>query len=394
MYEEAKSMYEYKIKQIEEEKSRIERLLREELEAKNKEIGHLKTVENEHEEQQNQAIKNLQQEIQRLKQLENENKGTLKRLDELERENDELKQQKRAFESLQQLNKELTTELNQIKREDEEKLKRLDGLQRENDVLKRARYEVEQLELQNVSVGTVMNTQQGTNTYLKGMAVNYYSHKESPETMMQRTRHMVSEQLKDTGLATTESDLQSNNTEQTENQMVNTLPSTIPNINRMTEDMAKLEANQELVDLSESLHTSCMYGTLQNVKELIDSGKDVNGRDRRNMTPLMYCARSVIHPVPKIKLLMSYNESEINHKDGNSDSILHHACREGTLDTVQYLVQNIGMDVNIINLKGRTPLFDCCQSKIDAIAKIELLVAEGANILDPRLNEGLSCCCT
>ncbi|KAK6177800.1 hypothetical protein SNE40_015832 [Patella caerulea] len=352
-----------------------------------KEIDHLKTVENEHEEQyrnlekqKEQAIRNLQQENQRLKKLENENKDTLKRMDELEIENDALKQQKQAFENLQQLNKQLITELNKIKMEDEEKLEKLCRLQRENDDLKRARNDVQQLELLNVSMGTVTNAQQGTTAHLKGVAVNYYSHGESPEPTIQQTRHMVSGQTRDTGLANTESDLLSYNTEQTENQIGNTSPLTLPNMNRMTEDMSEFEANQELVDLSESLHTSCVYGTLDNVRELIGSGKDVNGRDRRNMTPLMYCARSAIDPVAKIQLLMSYTKSDMNQKDVHGNNILHHACRVGTLETVQYLIQNIVRDVNTKNRIGRTPLFDCCESKIDAIAKIELLVEEGANI--------------
>jgi ankyrin repeat protein len=44
--------------------------------------------------------------------------------------------------------------------------------------------------------------------------------------------------------------------------------------------------------------------------------------------------------------------------DQIGDTILHLACRVGQLPTVQYLVENCGLNINAENNKGTTPLYE------------------------------------
>ncbi|KAK6181319.1 hypothetical protein SNE40_009198 [Patella caerulea] len=140
------------------------------------------------------------------------------------------------------------------------------------------------------------------------------------------------------------------------------------------------KTNQEAAKIYKPLHSPCRYGTLETVQHLIDIGADVNETDRRNMTPLLHCSQSLIDPVDKIQLLMSRG-ADMHHRDVNDDTILHHACISGKLETVKYLICDIDRptDVNCTNLKRATPLFFCCQSQTEAIKKIELLEKHGAN---------------
>ncbi|XP_050406124.1 uncharacterized protein LOC126821692 [Patella vulgata] len=351
MYEEAKKVYEEKLKRAEEEKTKIERELKE----------HLKSVENEN--------------------------VTLK---------EHLEQQKRATDDLQQKNqqlKQLTTELDRIKNESEETRKKYELLTKENDELKRigniynydnvnvaGRYGfIAGEQYQDASIETVQNTQRYTNSNLKRKIVDRLTPEEVPTRKRKQSGNKFSKQLRDQNLANTESSQQPDDTQQTsENQIEMAVPPKSADIDTVTEDITNEKVDMDLYKVYTSLHSPCRYGTLENVKHLIDIGADVNATERRNMTPLVYCSQSLIDPVAKIQLLMSH-KANIYHRDVNDDSILHHACKSGKLETVKYLIHEIGMDVNSTNLKHETPLFFCCRSQIEAKEKIKLLVENGGN---------------
>ncbi|KAK6192361.1 hypothetical protein SNE40_003839 [Patella caerulea] len=127
----------------------------------------------------------------------------------------------------------------------------------------------------------------------------------------------------------------------------------------------------------QQLFDACRHGTLDDIKNMVNI--DVNVRDDEDQTPLFTCCESSVSPVDKIKYLVSH-QADINARDSDNDTILHQACYSGTLSTVQYLVDDLHMDVNTTGCYNRTPLFYCCSSSVSPVDKIEYLVSHGADI--------------
>ncbi|XP_055957555.1 putative ankyrin repeat protein RF_0381 isoform X2 [Patella vulgata] len=128
------------------------------------------------------------------------------------------------------------------------------------------------------------------------------------------------------------------------------------------------------------LHAACWCGTLSTVQYLVnDLHMNVNTTGWHNSTPLFYCCRSSVSPVDKIKYLVSH-QADINARDSDNSTILHWACRFGTLSTVQYLVDDLHMNVNTTGRYNQTPLFNCCMSRVSPVDKIKYLVSHQADI--------------
>ena len=73
---------------------------------------------------------------------------------------------------------------------------------------------------------------------------------------------------------------------------------------------------------------------------------------------------------------MIENNSDINAKDINGDSPLHHAIRNSSLKITNILIQN-NANVNIQNNSGETPLHFACSNENNDI--IDILLKNGAN---------------
>ncbi|KAK6192410.1 hypothetical protein SNE40_003880 [Patella caerulea] len=127
----------------------------------------------------------------------------------------------------------------------------------------------------------------------------------------------------------------------------------------------------------QQLFKACRHGTLYDIKNMVNI--DVNVRDVFDLTPLFTCCMSSVSPVDKIKYLVSHG-ADINARDKYNNTILHHACYSGTLSTVQYLVDDLHMDVNTTDYNSQTPLFTCCISSVSTVDKIKYLVSHGADI--------------
>ncbi|XP_055954953.1 ankyrin repeat-containing protein DDB_G0279043-like, partial [Patella vulgata] len=99
--------------------------------------------------------------------------------------------------------------------------------------------------------------------------------------------------------------------------------------------------------------------------------------------------------VEKMKVLVS-NGANLDVTDIDNASPLHIACRESTVDVVQYLIDN-NCNVNSVSGKyNRTPVFDCCQRDVpQAVEKMKVLVSNGANLdvtdIDNRSPLHLAC---
>ncbi|XP_055956990.1 ankyrin-3 isoform X2 [Patella vulgata] len=133
-----------------------------------------------------------------------------------------------------------------------------------------------------------------------------------------------------------------------------------------------------------TLDDACLKGDLNNLKDLIESGHNINKRYARGMTPILYCSQSQIEPVSKIKIILDKG-GNIDDINKNNSNMLHLACRYGRLETVQYLL-DLGLDVHSRGFNGRTPILKCSESQIEPVSKIKMILDKGGNIDDINKN--------
>ncbi|KAK6181253.1 hypothetical protein SNE40_009146 [Patella caerulea] len=125
-------------------------------------------------------------------------------------------------------------------------------------------------------------------------------------------------------------------------------------------------------DNNNALHLACGDSHLATVEYLLNLRLSVNSGGFNDKTPILCCSESQIEPVSKIKMIKSRG-GNINDRDTENNNILHLACKYGSLETVDYLLQVEGLDVMSRNISGLTPL-DCCRcSSIQSDEKVQLL---------------------
>ena len=123
------------------------------------------------------------------------------------------------------------------------------------------------------------------------------------------------------------------------------------------------------------------------VKYLIFEGADVNAKDKDNMTPIHYAARS--ENVEVVKYLISKG-LDVNAKNDYDSTPLHLAVHRGgkfDIEMIKYLVSE-GADVNARNSYGKTPLHIAAYAgvysdneKENKVVKfVEYLISEGADV--------------
>lgn len=77
------------------------------------------------------------------------------------------------------------------------------------------------------------------------------------------------------------------------------------------------------------------------IKFLLENGADVNTKDKRNFTLLMYCAQ--FGDLTLISLVLSYG-AKVNVKDLSGFTALDYAIQKNNLEAVVMLVEN-GADI-------------------------------------------------
>lgn len=112
------------------------------------------------------------------------------------------------------------------------------------------------------------------------------------------------------------------------------------------------------------LHVACYYGTLDNVKFLLErDGIDVDVPDCDNMTPLHIASH--LGFVEIVEYLRDRHHAKIDAVDSDGCTALHLACRAGNLDVVRFLARMAPVDLDycdICNRRNETPLYvaTCC----------------------------------
>lgn len=93
-------------------------------------------------------------------------------------------------------------------------------------------------------------------------------------------------------------------------------------------------------------------GNIQEVQRWLNSGVDVNMRNDKNVTPLMFAALQGKIEIAKILIA---NGADVNAKGVFDTTALFFAAHSGQTELVKILLDN-GADVNAKDEKGRTAL--------------------------------------
>jgi ankyrin repeat protein/mono/diheme cytochrome c family protein len=117
-----------------------------------------------------------------------------------------------------------------------------------------------------------------------------------------------------------------------------------------------LKANPDLLNAQDPakstlLHHAAGFGTLETLKWLVESGADVNAKNRRGSTPLHWA----IHDEAKVRLLLARGAG-VNTKQAEGRTPLYLAAMLGNGHSILRLLLENGADPNLKTANGRTPL--------------------------------------
>jgi len=163
-------------------------------------------------------------------------------------------------------------------------------------------------------------------------------------------------------------------------------------------DLLKILINSENGDIKCNVNMIDKYGDIplnlaiknenkKIIEHLIDNGADLNGKDSRNFSPLVYALQELKDNEENddiIKYLIDYgaNINEIN-KEGSTPLI--YAIRKGKINIVHYLVEH-GADINTKTSYGISPLVTAIYENNDIL--VEYLLNHGANVNEKSEDDG------
>ena len=123
---------------------------------------------------------------------------------------------------------------------------------------------------------------------------------------------------------------------------------------------------------------------LEKVKELLDSGIDVNVKNEAGNTPLLFSVLNSSY-IGIVKLLLEHPEIDVNAKNEyNEISSLFLAFEMEDTDTFKLLLSHPKIDVNIIDYREQTILYYAC--RYNRIELVKLLLEK------PNLNVNVDEC--
>ncbi|HBL98520.1 TPA: hypothetical protein DDZ86_02660 [Candidatus Dependentiae bacterium] len=140
------------------------------------------------------------------------------------------------------------------------------------------------------------------------------------------------------------------------------------------------------------LHYACVGGHVEVVKLLINNGADFYVKNSDSKTPLdllitkgtpqgriELCRLLIEKNKDSVELSKIFMKSKIdlNAKDENGYTLLHSACKTGSIDVVKFLVEK-GVILDSSDIYNWTPLHHACSAGFTDIVK--LLVGSGASV--------------
>ncbi|XP_023215189.1 ankyrin repeat domain-containing protein 16-like [Centruroides sculpturatus] len=130
------------------------------------------------------------------------------------------------------------------------------------------------------------------------------------------------------------------------------------------------------------LHTAALHGKLHVVNLLLDKGSfNIDVQDSCGSTPFMDASRSGHTEI--MELLIKY-QADFNKKDILGRNSLHLAAQAGSLDAVNYLVNNCKVDSNSLSVNHQTALhFAAKEGQEDAVSLL-LQLGTDCSVIDNK----------
>ena len=121
------------------------------------------------------------------------------------------------------------------------------------------------------------------------------------------------------------------------------------------------------------LHHAAGFGAVETMAWLLESGADVNARNRRRSTALHWA----VHDTAKVRLLLSKG-AEVNARQAEGRTPLHLASMLGNGNEILRMLLDAGGDPRIATANGQTPLMAAAiRGNVDAMT---LLIGKGADV--------------
>lgn len=98
------------------------------------------------------------------------------------------------------------------------------------------------------------------------------------------------------------------------------------------------------------LHKALSAQNKEIIRMLIDAGANVNAQNSFGQVPLHYTSS-----IPEIARMLIQAGADVNSKDQNRETLLHYAVRHNNIEITRMLI-DAGADVNAQNIFGQTPL--------------------------------------
>eukprot|EP00095_Tigriopus_kingsejongensis_P001585 maker-scaffold831_size90909-snap-gene-0.17 protein:Tk01585 transcript:maker-scaffold831_size90909-snap-gene-0.17-mRNA-1 annotation:"inversin protein alternative isoform" len=124
-----------------------------------------------------------------------------------------------------------------------------------------------------------------------------------------------------------------------------------------------------------ALHAAAQIGALGVAKALADGGAHINGQADDGQTP--FYVACTFQRIIMADFLRGQGADPFI-RDARGNVALHGVAARGHLDVIQYLVESIGMDVNMINMHNHTAL--ALASTVGCTPCVQYLLENGANL--------------
>ncbi|MBR3628606.1 MAG: ankyrin repeat domain-containing protein [Elusimicrobia bacterium] len=140
---------------------------------------------------------------------------------------------------------------------------------------------------------------------------------------------------------------------------------------------ARSKFSNEPIEVQQTLHDLCEFGSFSEVKDAILAGQDVNGQDDQGRTPLMAACQGN-SSVEMMQLLLSYG-ARVNLTDNKGRTAFMYAAQYDSYEKVFREHLKAGALVNVKSNDGTTALMLACEN-MDTPAIVSLIIDAGADI--------------